>query len=141
MPITTGQFLTSILLGSLPTALGEALEDLPNDPSQWTTDTWVKAMQTDYENGSIKEDKAVVDALSQRVTSYQQIFAALLTPVYLSDGKGGYAAVPVAKVVKDLAAKIGKPRGVLNTPWPIPPHPGGNNVTSLAATLDAYDEK
>jgi len=143
MSITTGQFFTCILLGTVPTALGQALYDLPANPAQWTPANWAAALQYDIDQHITTEDPDVVAALKTLLITdpYTQIFAALLTPVSTPDGHGGYSApVPLAQVLLKQTAAIGKTPNLLNVIWTDPPHPRDGDVTNLIDTLGDYDE-
>ncbi len=145
MSITTGQFFSYILLGINPTALGRALDNMPTTP-----DEWGKVLAHDIEVGNSKEDASVVARFQKLLTTYPEIFTALLTPVYVSDNtdpnKVVYVPVPLAKVMKDQISRLGsntdKSReSSLNVPWSSPPHPPGQFVWRLIDMLSQFDEQ
>lgn len=135
MPITSGQFFTYILLGITPTALGRAVDHDPANAAAWST-----ALSQDIQSGVSVEDPLIVTEYQNLLATYPQIYTALLTTIYVPDGVGGYAPVPLAKVMKDQINSLGLTLNFLNAPWSNPPHPSGANVATLTAVLSAYDE-
>lgn len=135
MSITSGQFFTYILLGITPTALGRAVDHDPADAAAWST-----ALTQDILNGVSVEGSAIVTEYQNLLSTYPQIYTALLMTIYVPDGSGGYAPVPLAKIVKDQINSLGLTPNFLDVPWSNPPHPSGQDVTNLINLLTPYDE-
>jgi hypothetical protein len=134
--MTTGQYLTVVLLGVSPTPFGAALGIVGNkaDPSP---DDWRNAVE------QVSDSRDLNDALLTILGSpqYQPIIKALRTPRPLKNTDGSLVNYnDGTPVMIDYASKL---RDMVwnNGPWSGgPPHPAGANLLNLIDLLQPYNE-
>jgi hypothetical protein len=139
MSITTGQFFRCILLAASRTPMQAALQ---NAVLQYQTPTlmqWDQALTAWATNNPNVEDNSVLNHYHFLLNNapYSTVLQKLLTPVtYLGNSR------PTIFAMADLMSQLAQgATGILNVPWPTPPHPGGNFVWKLMGALDPYDEQ
>jgi hypothetical protein len=141
--LTTGQYLTAVLLAVAPTALGGALGAMDPTNQNPSPADWTAALKT------VGDSPAVNAALLPILTSalYKQIITALRTPVPLLNNdvqktpvrySDGTAVKLDVSFVRGLVLKNATN---LTTPWSGgPPHPAGQDLLNLITLLSGYNE-
>jgi len=142
--LTTGQYLTAVLLAVAPTALGGALAAMDPANQNPSTGDWTKALQT------VGDTSAVNTALLSILTSapYKTIITALRTPVPLLNKDKDRTPVLFSDGTAVLLDYVSFVRGLvlknatnLTTPWSGgPPHPKGQDLLNLITLLSGYTE-
>jgi len=140
--LSTGEYLTAILLAVAPTTLGGALTVIGAKQNPTPAD-WTAALNRSHDS------PAVNDALLKILTSpsYEPIITALRTPQPLLNADlstvtykdGSPVSVDYASGVRDL---VWNNKDMLSTPWTQPPpHPQGADLVTLINLLSGFKQQ
>ena len=138
--LTTGQYLTAIVLAITPSTLGTALGTVAKNPAATIAD-WIAAVP------AVGDTQAVNTALTNMLNNpaLAPIFTALLASQAVSapdgtvfvDKTGNPVLFNFATLVKNI---VWNNAGNLAVPWTNPPHPGGNDLLALINLLSPFQE-